>query len=281
MAWLPTTLLADERAASAASGVPAAPGSPNPHTWQPPPALPGVSFEQLQRCDWGTQVTVAGQPVLFNQAGKTGGRKIIVVLGYADNPVLKAHCWRRERAGAGENAYYVDYDRADLRIGTPPGMPLLRDQAATCLRPGDTVLADGQPASLLELWQRDDELRLTLRYGRGRPRQLQWTPRLDLRLTSASPPTFEQLRQMPPGTRVTLGRDAAPANLKGTIVQEGTRQFVLVDAAPGLGTRAGFDPGATLPGQNSYTVRFQEAGLRLVSTPAPAGTAARCPATSR
>lgn len=230
------------------------------------------SFEQLARCDWGTHVTVLGQPARFNQAGIIDGRQVVVVLTWGTNPLLKACARRCEQVGPTETACYMDYADTGLRIGTAPGTPLLPDQIRCGLRRGDHVLVCGLPATYLAARERDGlwlkldtdprhaaRLReagaqLVTEGADGAEWRIRWRWGLQMRLLSASLPTFTQLRRMPVGTRITLGRDGTRATLQGTNVEDGTRQFVLTLPEP-------------RPVQNGLLLmnrtRFQHAGLRL------------------
>lgn len=226
------------------------------------------------RCDWGTHVTALGQPARFIQAGDSGGRRVVVVSAPDGDPVLAARCLRREPGDEGESAYYLRYEDAALRLGLPPGSPLTRDQATSCLRPGDRVLVGSAPAMFMALKWRGPDLWLLLRapaaalpalrragaqLTAGGPASgitwgLPWhADRVPLRLLSAQLPSFARLRELDTGTPVTLGTRAVPARLCGTFVEDGTREFVV--------TRP-MAPGNTAPGRR--VVRFQEAGLRLV-----------------
>lgn len=238
-------------------------------------------FDELRRCTWGTHVTVCGQPARFNQAGVIHGREIVIVLS-GNNPVLAAHSRYCEAAGPGEFAYYFDYGRAGLAIGTPPGAPLLREQGLAWLRGGDIVLVNGGPATLLEIKPRADETWLSLRAAPeqephltrlgadcvedrkwGRAWRMAWEAGLQVRLVSARLPTFAEVARLRPGTPVTLGNDALPGKLQCTQVRDGTRQFVMVKAAPWLSVhQADSQP---VPGAREwiYRIRFEEAGLRL------------------
>lgn len=232
------------------------------------------SFEQLTRCDWGTRVTVRGQPARFSQAGFVDKRPVVVVLAHGPQPELKPHSWYCEHIGADEAAYYFNHDQTGLRIGTPVGTPLMQEQAATCLRRGDLLMVNGMPVTFMKLKQHELHHWLTLhaqpeqepalRNAGAQPVKaaphgpawlLKWHRGLQVRLLSDSLPTFAQLRQMNRGTPVTLGTAGKPATLQGTSVIDGTRQFVLLSSAPTS------DPAKVA--RETYRLRFQEAGLRL------------------
>ena len=228
------------------------------HLSLPCAQLPG--FDELTRCNWGTHVTVLGQPARFNQAGMVDGRQVVVVLAYGANPVLHAASWRDEPAGGGEIAYYFDYHRTGLRIGTPRGAPLMPEQADRCLRSGDLVLVNGLPQRFQGLTCDDDAFWLALA---SRPGLLQWTSGVRLRLLSARLPTFADLSRLKPGTPVTIGADAIPGVLHKTIVRDGTRECVVVSAPPRLALRQAASQPQPNGTQWLYRIRFQEAGLRL------------------
>ncbi|MBC5768520.1 hypothetical protein [Ramlibacter albus] len=238
------------------------------------------SFEELKRCTWGTHVTVMGQPAMFSQAGRVDGRETVIVVA-GPNAVLAGASRHHEPAGGGDFTYCFDYDRAQLQVGTPPAAPLLREQAAG-LRAGDSVLVHGCPAMFLESRIRADELWLTLRDAPGQEAALRelgaesvddrkwgavwrlvWRAGLQVRLVSARLPTFGELAKLRPGTQVTIGVEGIPGRLMGTQMRDGTRQYVLVKAAPWLSVhQADSQP---VGGSRSwlYRIRFQEAGLRL------------------
>lgn len=256
----------------------------------PPPAAPDTrhieqqqarqpDFAQLMRCDWGTHVTVLGHPGRFNQAGMVRGRQTVVVVAGCGHADLRAASPAHQYVGDGENAYYLDYEQAGLRIGTPAGAPLMRDQAIACLRAGDVVLLNGTPVTLLALKRRNFHLWLALlpdpaqapqmlRAGalpvvlptpqlpRGAWR-LRWGPATQLRLVSARLPGFDEVQKMRRGTPVTLGPQGTPALLQGSFLEEGTRQFVTVRPLDR-------PPSQTSSGLGVQRLRFQEAGLRVV-----------------
>lgn len=231
------------------------------------------------RCDWGTHVTVLGHPGRFNQAGMVRGRQTVVVVAGCGHADLRAASPAHQYVGDGENAYYLDYEQAGLRIGTPAGAPLMRDQAIACLRAGDVVLLNGTPVTLLALKRRNFHLWLALlpdpaqapqmlRAGalpvvlptpqlpRGAWR-LRWGPATQLRLVSARLPGFDEVQKMRRGTPVTLGPQGTPALLQGSFLEEGTRQFVTVRPLDR-------PPSQTSNGLGVQRLRFQEAGLRVV-----------------
>ncbi|HVZ45012.1 MAG TPA: hypothetical protein VHA82_14475 [Ramlibacter sp.] len=257
---------------------------PDPsHGGGPSPAcMAGLpSFSQLTRCTWGTHVTVRGQPAKFHQAGLIEGCEIVIVLA-GGNDVLAAACRHKESACLGEVAYYFDYARAGLSIGTPSAAPLLREQAATCLRAGDTVALNGSLCTFLESKRQADELWLTLRTVSGQEHALHrlgadcvddrnwgrvwrvtWRSALQLHLASTRLPTFAELAMLDAGTLVTLGSDAQAASMQGTQLRDGTKQFVLVEAAPWLNLHQA-DSELVAGSRNwVYRIRFEEAGLRL------------------
>lgn len=255
----------------------------------PPEAAPAFptndeivpTFEELTRCTWGTHVTVRGQPAKFHQAGMIDERRVVVVLA-GHNAILGAESWRCESACGGEQAYYLDYDQAGLHIGTPPSAPLLREQAAASLRTGDLVLVGSCTATFLSLKRLGDDLCLMLRAAPeqesgllgiganqvvdrkwGNVWRIRWAPDLTVHLVSARLATFNDLNGLATGTPVTLGAEAVPARLQGTQVRDGTKRFVLVEAAPWLSVRQAQSQPA--PGRRDwvYRIRFEEAGLRL------------------
>lgn len=238
------------------------------------------TFESLRRCTWGTHVTVHGQPAKFHQAGVIDGRNIVIVLAMF-NPVLAAACRRSEAACSGEVVYYFDYACAGIHVGTPAHAPLLRDQAPW-LRSGDIVQLNDCLCTFLESKGKADQLWLTLhsapssdnaiaklgavhaecaRWGKVW-RQI-WGPDLRLLLVSARLPTFEELRSLQPRKPVTIGANAVQANLRGTMVQGGTRQYVLVEAPPWLSLNQTESQQLPDSGNWLYRIRFQESALRL------------------
>jgi len=243
-------------------------------------APPGSSFAQWMRCDWGTHVTVRGHPGRFLQAGMVRGRQTVVVAAGCGHADLRAASQTHQHVGDGESAYYLDYDKAALCIGTPPGAPLMREQAIACLRPGDVVLVNGTPVTLLALKQRNCHLWLALLPDPAQAPQmlragalpvvlpahqlppgawrLRWGPSTQLRLVSARLPGFDEVQQMRRGTPVTLGSQGRPALLQGSFVEEGTRQFVTVRPLDR-------PPSETSGGLGLQQLRFQEAGLRVTN----------------
>jgi hypothetical protein len=239
------------------------------------------TFEELMRCTWGTHVTVCGQPAKFHQAGLINERQVVIVLA-GSNVILGAQSRRCEPACGGEQAYYFDYKQAVLRIGTPPSAPLLCEQAATSLRKGDLIQVNGCTATFLCLKHRSDELWLTLQAEPGQgsalgeigaepvdhrkwgeARRVKWAAELSVHLVSAHLPTFKELNRLEPGAPVTLGPEAVPGRLQSTQVRDGTKRFVLVQAAPWLSVRQAHSQPAPGCSDWIYRIRFEEAGLRL------------------
>lgn len=239
------------------------------------------TFEELMRCTWGTHVTVCGQPAIFHQAGMINERQVVIVLA-GSNAILGAQSQRCEAACGGEQAYYFDYNQAVLRIGTPLAAPLLRGQAAASLRKGDLIQVNGCTATFLCLKHRSDELWLTLRAEPeqasalseigadpvdhrkwGEAWRVKWTAELNVHLVSARLPTFKELNRLAPGAPVTLGPEAVPGRLQCTQVRDGTKRFVLVQAAPWLNVRQAHSQPAPGCSDWVYRIRFEEAGLRL------------------
>jgi hypothetical protein len=232
------------------------------------------TFEQLERCDWGAHVTVRGQPARFNNAGVVRGERVVVVLADSQNAVLTKSCFMAQAVSELEDAYYFPYDRAELRMGTPQGAPMLPEQAAACLRRGDRVTVDGVAAVYAGMELCDDDLVLMMRLRQATPDvrsgaqgdaawSVRWRPGLQVRLVSASLPTFEDLRQMPEGTPVTVGSHAVPAKLRGTSLRDGTRMFVLVQAQGWLKLREADSRPSGEAGEWVYRIRYEEAVLRI------------------
>lgn len=259
-----------------------------PRTVSAPAALasagvtpPDPGFAQWMRCDWGTHVTVLGHPGRFHQAGVVRGRPTVVVVAGSGHADLRAASRAHSCMGDGETVYHLDHGSADLRIGTPAGAPLMRDQAIACLRPGDVVLLNGTPVTLLALKQRECHLWLALLPEPAQAPQmlragalpivlpmpplppgawrLRWGPTTQLRLLSDRLPGFDEVQQMRRGTPVTLGAQGTPALLQGSFVEECTRQFVTVRPLDR-------PPHETTGGLGLKRLRFQEAGLRVVDT---------------
>src|SRR4051812_16238625 len=194
------------------------------------------SFGQLLRCDWGTYVSVRGQLARFHQAGSFGGKNMVVVLA-EENASLSSHCIRREPADGGEFVHYFEFEDACLRIGAPAGAPLLRAQALSCLRRGDTVTIDGTPVTFVRAQIYRGEMVLLIAAGAPAQPMLQrlkaisrgdsefglswhivWHAGLCVRLASDRLITFEDVQRLRPGTRVTLGADGLAARLQGAYV---------------------------------------------------------------
>jgi hypothetical protein len=232
------------------------------------------SFEQLTRCDWGTYVIVRGHPARFHQAGMAEGKQIVVVLADAANDRLRAYSYYHEAADPGECAYYCDYATAGLRIGTLPSAPLLRTQAASSLRRGDTVVVNGAAATFLAVRHLDEAFAIVLSVNPATTGVLQglgarpfkdpiagdawllpWVPGLQVRLMSDRLPTFIDLQRLKAGTQLTIGPCGRAATLQGSVVADGTREFVLVCVEGGEGGDA--------ESHEILTLRFQEAGVRL------------------
>lgn len=240
------------------------------------------TFEQLIRCTWGTHVTVRGQPAKFHQAGLIDERQVVIVLAGC-SAILGAQSRRCEPACGGEQAYYFDYNQAVLRIGTPLAAPLLREQAAASLRKGDLIEVNGCTATFLCLKHGFDELWLTLQAAPkqegalsdigaervdhrkwGNAWRLKWAAELNVHLVSARLPTFRELNDLPPGAPITFGAEAVPGRLQCTQVRDGTKRFVLVQAAPWLSVRQVHSKPSPGCSDWVYRIRFEEAGLRLV-----------------
>jgi hypothetical protein len=240
------------------------------------------TFAQLRRCTWGTHITAFGQPAKFHQAGLIVGKEIVVVSAYS-NDVLAAQCRHHESALSGEVVYYLDYSRTDLCIGTPHAAPLLREQAALSLRSGDVVHVNEIPCTFLASRHDANGFWLLIRPqtgGRqamhdtgaepvdradwGRCFRLNWQDGLDVRLVSDRLPTFEEVARLRAGTRLTVGAQARPALLRSTQVVDGTKQFVLVDAAPWLNLHQAESRSFAGSFEWLYRIRFEEAGVRLV-----------------
>lgn len=239
------------------------------------------TFTELMRCTWGTHVTVCGQPAKFHQAGMVNERQVVIVLS-SHNDILASASWRCEAACGGEQAYYFDYQKAALRIGTPVTAPLLREQASTSLRKGDELLVNGVQATFLCLKRRADELWLTLRATPEQqtamseigavqidPREwsdawtVNWSAGLTVQLFSARLPSFAELAKLRPGVPVTLGADATPGWLQCTQVRDSTKRFVIVKAAPWLNMRQAHSHPLAGGREWIYRIRFEEAGLRV------------------
>lgn len=240
------------------------------------------SFEDLLRCDWGTHVTACGQPARFNQAGSVGGRNIVVILASIANAELRSRALYCEPAGAGEGAFYLDYEAAEVRVGTSSRAALMGEQATSCLRRGDIILVKGVSAVFLAAGFRGDAQYIFIRTSpaqepalsklgaeavddrvAGRSWRLELEEPLQLRLVSARIPTFDEIRCLTAGTGVTLGPAGEPARLLGCRLVDGTRQFVVVGARAGLALHQ-VECHPIPDGDWSYRIRFQQAGLRLV-----------------
>jgi hypothetical protein len=158
----------------------------------------------------------------------------------------------------------------------------LREQAATSLRKGDSVLVNDCTATFLCLKHRADELWLTLwaspdqegalrEMGAdqvdhrkwGHAWRIKWAAELNVHLLSALLPTFDELKRLAPGALVTLGAEAVPGRLQCTQVRDGTKRFVVIKAAPWLSLRQAHSRPAPGCGEWIYRIRFEEAGLRL------------------
>lgn len=245
------------------------------------------TFAELTRCTWGTHVTVHGQPAIFHQAGVANERQVVIVLA-GQNTVLEAQSWRCEPACGGEHAYYFDYKKAGLRIGTPLAAPLLREQAATSLREGDSIQVNGCTATFVCLKRRSEELWLTMRAAPehesalvamgsehidhrkwGKAWRVKWSAELNVHLLSARLPTFDELNRLKPGAPITLGAAAVPGLFQCTQVHDGTKRFVVVQAAPWLSVRQAHNQPVQGCGDWIYRIRFEEAGLRLVQDTDP------------
>lgn len=228
------------------------------------------TFEELQRCDWGVHVTVRGQPARFNAAGLLGTQRMVIVLGDRTNRTLASECLRLQSVSELEHAYWFIYDRAQLRVGTPPGAPMLPEQAAACLRAGDVIMVNGVAGHYIGMELCDDDLVLMLSVGKegdasgGATWSVKWRPGLQVRLVSARLPTFEELRRLRGGTPVTIGNHGAPGKLFCTTQRERTRRFVLVQAPSWLRLREAECQPSVRDGEWIYRIRYEEAGLRLV-----------------
>jgi hypothetical protein len=239
------------------------------------------TFGQLKRCTWGAHITACGQPAKFHQAGVIEGREIVVVAADS-NAVLSAECRQHERAFSGEIIYYLDYSRTELCMGTPHAAPLLREQAALSLRRGDMVQVNDRLCTFLGARHEADGFRLFLRPQSQEPEpmheisaeaiddtewgpswRLTWQDGLDLRLVSDRLPAFEDVARLSAGAPVTIGAQARPARLRSTQVVDGTKQFVLVDAAPWLNLHQAESRSFAGTCDWLYRIRFEEAGLRL------------------
>ena len=222
-----------------------------------------------------------GQPAKFHQAGVVNDRQILIVLA-SHNTVLEDRCWRCEPACGGEQAYYFDHQQAGLRIGTPLGAPLLREQAATSLRKGDLIQVNGCSATFLCLRHRSEELWLTIQAtpeqesalieiggeqvvhrNWGNAWRVKWSAELKVHLLSARLPTFDELNKLEPGAPITLGAEAVPGRFQCAQVRDGTKRFVVVMAAPWLSVRQAHSQPADGCRDWLYRIRFEEAGLRL------------------
>lgn len=245
------------------------------------------TFTELTRCTWGTHVTVHGQPAKFHQAGVVKDRQVVIVLA-AHNNILEAQSWRCEPACGGEHAYYFDYEQSELRIGTPLSAPLLREQAATSLREGDSIQVNGCTATFICLKRRSEQQWLTMRAAPehesaliamggehvdqrkwGNALRLKWSAELKVHLLSAHLPAFDELATLDPGTPITLGAGGVPGKFQSIQVQDGTKRFVVVRAAPWLSVRQAHSQPAQGCRDWIYRIRFEEAGLRLVQDDDP------------
>jgi hypothetical protein len=241
------------------------------------------TFAQLRRCTWGAHITACGQPAKFHQAGVIEGHEIVAVSA-SSNAVLSAECRRQEAALSGETIYYVDYARLELCMGTPHAAPLLREQAALSLRSGDVVQVNETTCTFLgSRHETDGFWLLLLPQSEGSEAmhdigaeavevnewgccwRMNWQDGVDVRLVSDCLPNFEDVSRLRAGTTVTVGAQARPARLRSTQVVDGTKQFVLIDAAPWLNLHQAESRSFADTHDWLYRIRFEEAGLRLTA----------------